>query len=87
MKINSPASRQKIRERYGSVREFARQCQEPFGMTELDVSYNMIGKVLTGALGGQERRASIPRAIRLRLEREGLLVFEPDDETDQASNG
>lgn len=87
MKINSLASRDKIRTRYGSVREFARQCVADFGIPNVDYAYDLVGKVLTELRGTMEGRASIARAIRLRLDREGLLVYEADGDTSQAANG
>jgi hypothetical protein len=87
MKINSQATRDMIRTRYGSVRKFARQCMDTFGIDNIDAAYDLVGKTLTTSRGKTER-ASISKAIRLRLEREGLLVCEPDgDETDAAANG
>lgn len=87
MKINSQASRDTIRARYGSVREFARRCVADFGIPTLDGAYDLVGKVLTERRGTDEGRTSVARAIRLRLDREGLLVYEDDGDTSQASNG
>ena len=78
MKINSQASRDKIRAHYGSVREFARQCVDAFGVANVQTAYVIIDRVLVVGRGASDKRASIARDIRLHLEREDLLVF--DDE-------
>jgi hypothetical protein len=71
MKINAPETRLNIREKYGSVQEFARQCgfkdRRPLDM------------ILTQKRGISDR-ASNARIIIKRMRTEGLLVEEEDCE-------
>jgi len=76
MKINTSASRDAVRERYGSVREFARQCLVAFSMTNIDTAYTVVGCVLRGRLGASEGVDSTARKIRERLDAEGLVVYD-----------
>ncbi len=86
MKINVKASRDKIRERYGSVRKFARECMEVYGLGNIDAAYDLVGKTIQEKRG-VSGRASIAKAIRTRLESEGLLVLEEDDAGADVVNG
>lgn len=81
MKINTQASRDKIRSRYGSVREFARQCMPVYGLATIEQAYDLVGKTLQEKRG-TSARPSISKAIRTRLADEGLLVFDEADADD-----
>lgn len=75
MKINTPASRDAIRARYGSVRKFAALCVREYGIPSLDSAYSLVGKALRNERSG---RFSGPIVERLRSE--GVLVEEAEPE-------
>ena len=77
MKINVQATREKIRERYGSVRKFAIQCMEAYGLASIPAAYDLVGKTLREERGRSEK--SVSWQVRLRLESESLLVYENKD--------
>ena len=75
-KINTAASRDAVRARYGSVRQFARVCMDVYSLANIDAAYSLVGKVLGNKMGYSVQRHSIARAIRKRLADEALLVYE-----------